>query len=589
MRLARACSFAIACWIAALPAFACDAIAPLATATRAIALPGSRPAEVTLPDKLDADLRRQGPRIRYTLDVSRCRGAAGSAIWLFRVGAPYRIEDDAGRPLTLLSARPMFRPEMFTSRGVPAQEGVYNGRIPAVFALPAGANHVQVELLTLAYIPAGIVRASTGPAHALLPVQSQAIEDVVAHADAASGVVLVLGMLAALLWFRRRADRGLLWLAIACGLWGLRGLLYFGHEVYWPPLVFEQFNSLNVLLTAGALCASVLWLLGRPTRTQLRTAAAATALGTAGLLLSFALPASAAPARAVSLAIGFLLTLATLAQVVRRRAELAPGHAVLLAFGLGGLLMCAVHDMLVVAGTLGPDSPSWVFWGFIALLVGFAVMSGQYVVSTLNRAERSNAELARHLAERERLLRDMHDGLGAQLMTTLRAVERGALQAPQLTQSLQDSLEELRLLMDSTDMGEYLPGALASWRNRWDARLEAAGVSLEWRIDDALDQVQLSGDTAMQVMRILQEGAANIVKHAKARNMAFSAQVRDAGERGTLCIEIADDGIGLPAEPSRPGGRGLKNMRLRAQQIGARLHVEPGQGGGTLVRLEVPL
>ena len=83
----------------------------------------------------------------------------------------------------------------------------------------------------------------------------------------------------------------------------------------------------------------------------------------------------------------------------------------------------------------------------VALLVGFAAMSGQYVVLTLNRAERSNEELEQHVArkttelehsytllreserdtaraqERERLLRDMHDGLGAQLMTALRGVE----------------------------------------------------------------------------------------------------------------------------------------------------------------------
>jgi signal transduction histidine kinase len=91
-------------------------------------------------------------------------------------------------------------------------------------------------------------------------------------------------------------------------------------------------------------------------------------------------------------------------------------------------------------------------------------------------------------------------------------------------------------------------------------------------------------------MRILQEGAANIVKHAQARRMAFSAGVTSIGGADTLCIEISDDGIGLPPEADRrTGSRGLKNMRLRAQQIGARLRVEAAPEGGTVVRLELPV
>ncbi|QJW83275.1 hypothetical protein HK414_00490 [Ramlibacter terrae] len=170
-----------------------------------------------------------------------------------------------------------------------------------------------------------------------------------------------------------------------------------------------------------------------------------------------------------------------LVAVARRRAQLARWHVGTLFTGLGGLLFCAVHDVLVIGGQLGPMEPSYVFWGFATMLVGFAAMSGQYVVLTLNRAERSNEELEAHVRrktaeleqsyarlratedeaartqERERLLRDMHDGLGAQLMTMLRGVERDALPPPQLRQSLQDSIDELRLLMDSTDRATTCP------------------------------------------------------------------------------------------------------------------------------------
>lgn len=570
---------------------------------------------VALPDSLPPAARDENQRIRYTLDVAACAGSPAAALWLFRVGAPYRLWDQDGRELPLLSARTMMRPELVLGQRASAQQALYNGRIPALFGLQPGTRSVTVELQTLAFLPAGIVRASVGPAQALLPVQAQAVDEVVAHADTAAQVVLVLGALALLLWLQRRRDRSLMWLAVACGLWGLRGLLYFGHSVYLPPTAFEQFNPLNVLLASSALTASVLALTDGLVRSSARLLAGATALGVLALAAAQVAGEGALAARALVLVLSAALITGLLVRIWRVRSRLAPREVAILVGALGGLLLCAAHDMMVVRGALPPDSGSWVFWGFVAMLVGFCVMSGQYVVLTLNRAERSNEELEAHVArktaelelsyarlresereaartqERERLLRDMHDGLGAQLMTALRGVERGALGPAQVAQSLQDGLDELRLLMDSTDMGHYLPGALAAWRNRWDARLQAAGVRLHWRIDESMDAVQLPGDSALQVLRILQEAATNIVKHAGARNMVLDARVLQEGGAPLLRIAIEDDGCGLAGEASaRAGARGLKNMRHRALAIGAELRLDGAQGGcGTRVELSLAL
>lgn len=595
---------------------ACTTRSPLAAAERTVSRAQVPPATTTvaLPDDLPPALRVESVRLRYTLDVGRCAGARNAALWLFRVGAPFTVHDDAGRPLTLLSAGGRLPTDQWVARLAASERAVYNGRIPALFALEPGTRSVRVDLLTLPFIPAGIVAAEAGPTNLLLPVQARTLEGVVAFADIASGVVLVLGALALLLWTRRQADRSLLWLAVACGLWGWRGLAYFAPQVPFAPALFEQFNPLNVLLAAAAVSASVLSLLDAWTPRLRRLLWIATAACVAALALSVAFGRGGLPARALSLAAGFVMIAGLLVAVWRRRERLAQWHVGTLFTGLGGLLFCAVHDVLVIAGLLGPTEPSYVFWGFAAMLVGFAAMSGQYVVLTLNRAERSNEELEAHVRrksteleqsyarlrateaeaartqERERLLRDMHDGLGAQLMTMLRGVERDALAAPQLRQSLQDSIDELRLLMDSTDLGHYLPGALAAWRNRWDHRLQAAGVRLEWHIGDGLDDVHLTGEVALQVMRILQEAAANIVKHAQARRMVLDAQVRHAAAGATLVIAIRDDGRGLQLQGERAGSRGLANMRHRAGQIGADLAVGPcSDGPGTEVVLWLPL
>ena len=572
---------------------------------------GTRP--VSLPDNLPRALRNEQVHLRYTLDVSPCAGSPAAALWLFRVSAPYRVTV-AGKPLALLNARALLSPELFGA-GPLTVEGVHNGRIPALFALPPGTTRVDVELLTLPFLPSGIVRAQIGPTDLLLPAQAGAVELAVAYIDSASAVLLVVSLLALALWLPRRADRSLAWLAVACGLWGMRGLVFFGHKVYLQPMAFEQFNSLNVLLTSSALSAALLHVLGGVRRREARAIAAAVAVGAAAFLLAAWAGRGGSAARALALFLPFCMVSWVLWRAWHSRSAAASrGNAMIIA-GLGILLASGAHDLLLLWGLLPADWPSILFWGFVVLLMGMAAASGRYVVLTLNRAERSNEELELHVArkteelehsyarlreseqegarvqERERLLRDMHDGLGAQLMTALRGVERGALAPAQVAQSLQDSLDELRLLMDSADMGHYLPGALAAWRNRWDGRLAAAGVTLDWRIDESLDQVQLSSEKALQVMRILQEAATNVVKHSQARHMTLAAQVREQDGRPALCIEIADDGIGLgPAAPGT-GARGVKNMHYRAREIGAVLSVvnRAAPLKGCLVVLAVPL
>ncbi len=594
---------------------ACDQPQPVASAERVIGpRAGGSPerATITLPDRLGLRERAADLAVRYRIDTRSCQGRVDAALRFFRVGASFSVHDEQGRPLTLLSTGGRIElADLLPARLLPAQP-IHNGRIPSLFALPADTRWVEVTLAAPSYIPSGLVQAELGSAQALLPRHAASLENVVAFADAASGVALVMGVLALVLWLPRRGDRALLWLAIACGLWGVRGLAYFSPTVPVTPLLFEQFNPVNILLAQAAVAAGVMALL-RVTQRRLHLLLwGATGLSAAVLILATLAGVGVIQTRALC----FLVTTIILVSLIVGGWRLRRQSGWRLALMLGSLvtlLGCAMHDVLVMTGRLPASEPSYVFWGFVIMLVAFATLSAQYVVAMLNRAERTNEELERHVRaktaeleqsyarlrererdsartqERERLLRDMHDGLGAQLMTALRGLERGALSPPQIRQSLQDSLDELRLLMDSTDMGHYLPGALAAWRNRWDHRLAAAGVQLAWRIDESLDEVQLPSDSALQVMRILQEAVTNIVKHAHARHMELSARV-DAGSPPLLVIAIRDDGRGLPPAAERPGARGLKNMAHRAGQIGGEVVVSARTDApGTEVLLRVPL
>ncbi len=581
-------------------------------ARRVVMLDGRQVADETvrLPDHLPLAWRNERVRITYTLDVAACTQGDSPALWVFRAGAPYQMLVD-GQPLGSLiehRAQGAWGP---LAEHTPAL--VYNGRIAALFALPMHAAQVQVVLVAMPFMPSGLVLAHAGPTNQLLPLALGGIEAVVGLTDAAAGLMLVLALLAMVLWMQRPHDLGFLWMTLASVSWSLRALAYFGSPIRIPPMWFEQFNPLNIMLTALAMCAATLSTIvvrkqdfarGRLPdwrSTPRRVMVFMLVSGCAAFVAAELTGTGAWLARGYAQLCALLLSLWTLWWVWSGQLRMGRWHRVGLIAGYLMLVGSAVHDMALVSGHLPPTGPSYLFWGFVVLLVIYAVISGDYIISTLNRAENTNQELEQRVAqkstalehsyaqlrqselaaaqtsarqhERERLLRDMHDGLGAQLMTALRGVERDALSREQIAQSLLDGLDELRMLMDSTDMGSDLSVALAAWRNRWDARLDAVEVHLHWHVDDALEGVGLTSDQLLQVMRVLQEAATNVVKHAQAHNMHVRAELwHDDGERA-LVITLQDDGIGLPSLDHLPGQRGLQNMRHRAGVIGARLDI----------------
>ena len=621
-------------WAQATDSEACTAAQPITQARRIVTQGGQvlADARVALPDRLPLAWRNERVHVSYELDVAACANQLSASLWLFRVGAPFQARVN-GQALPSLLKRSPLEP-MALGGASPAAEhaSLFNGRIPALLALPAGARQVRIDLLTLPYIPSGLTLVQAGPTNLLLPIAVQSVEDVVGYADAAAGVLLVLALMALVLWPQRPHDMGFFWMTLACASWSLRARTYFDSSVHMPPLLFEQLNPLNILLTAVALCAATLSTMvprdrasaasAKPDWRRLprRVLVVMVVTGCVGFALAQALGQGALLARAYAQACAAGLSLWTLWWLWSGRLRMVGWHRVGAICGYIGLVGSAAHDMFLVTGTIPATGPSYLFWGFTVLLVVYAVITGDYIISTLNRAENSNQELERRIAdksaeldlsymqlrkkeiadvrasasqqERERLLRDMHDGLGAQLMTALRGVERSALSREQIAQSLQDGMDELRMLMDSADMGSDLSGALAAWRNRWDTRLGAAGVQLHWHLDDSVDGIGLSSDTLLQIMRVLQEAATNVVKHARARNMFVQARVVHAGPgASTLVIELRDDGNGLSAQPPSPGQRGLKNMHHRAALIGARLDISSvaGPSGGCHVRLALPL
>jgi PAS domain S-box-containing protein len=84
---------------------------------------------------------------------------------------------------------------------------------------------------------------------------------------------------------------------------------------------------------------------------------------------------------------------------------------------------------------------------------------------------------------------------------------------------------------------------------------------------------------SVHLYRIVQEAVGNAVKHAQARRIDISLA---ANERD-LILRVKDDGIGIPAEPPKEKGVGLRIIRYRVSAIGGSLTIQTGPGGGTSI------
>ncbi len=191
----------------------------------------------------------------------------------------------------------------------------------------------------------------------------------------------------------------------------------------------------------------------------------------------------------------------------------------------------------------------------------------------------SFAEFGRAVAEeRARVAREIHDGLAQYLFavsTHASMLESGApldQTLPKLKEAAAAAQQEARFAVLALSSASGTAPFDAALR-RYVEFLTADGV-LE--VDVEIDPViLLAPDEQIEVFRIVQEGLANVRKHAGAQR----AEVWIGQRLGRRIVSVRDDGTGFDGG-ERAAGQGLKNMRLRAQSIdgGLTLRSRPGRG-----------
>ncbi len=186
-------------------------------------------------------------------------------------------------------------------------------------------------------------------------------------------------------------------------------------------------------------------------------------------------------------------------------------------------------------------------------------------------------------SERARIMQDMHDGMGAHLLSVLTLARNSAIPREAIGATVELAIEDLRLMIDSLDsVGDTLDFALGQFRERAEAKLRAARMELVWRNSLGKASLALPPGTILAIYRIMQEAINNAVRHSNGRVVEIVIRHH---EDGGASIDIRDDGT-----TDRSGwkpGRGLANMERRARQIGGSISVD-ADDRGTCVRLILP-
>jgi len=621
--------------LALLLAFAAAAALPPASAVElreALLLENGRERPVMLPDSWEASAPQRRGTVRYRLLLpDAALRWPPSALFVPRAGNAYGL---ALNDQTLLSAGDVRRGE-----GEPS-------RSPLLLPLPPGVlresgNVLDIELSGEPWREPGLSAVWVGPMDELQPLYARLHDHQVRGAWLVAASATVMGALALLLaWRARRFVYACFGAASLLWAWRMSGMQVDGGP--WTPLgtvlLHASYAWFAVLMALYALAA-----VGRDT-TAVRAALSAWAVAALGLAAG--LVVFEAPLARTLLLVGTLLVAVWLLAVLlvtawRQRSS----AALLLALATSVSGAVGARDFWVFRVLHDYGALTWSRYTILLLLAVLAwLLVDEFARSSaallalnrdlLDRVASKEAELQRAfeatrerdrvqavLSERDRILREMHDGLGGRLVAALALtsqvarqagvpavpadapggtpapppVDGAALQEPlrELKMTLDDCLVELRLALDSLETERRpLVEALGELRFRVEPTLRAAGVRLVWQVADAASEVELPASETLHALRIVREALTNVIKHAHATVAWLRLEARPDGG---LVLAVLDNGLQQRASDEQSplplfvpktvvhGGRGLANMERRARSLGGTLESGPHPEGWAVV------
>lgn len=429
--------------------------------------------------------------------------------------------------------------------------------------------------------------------------------------QAAIIILVVMGLFIGLLWWHRRGDSLYGWYAGAALIWATYSLNLVIQNIPVPTAVWDwaKYTSILWLPVFATLFNHRFLGLQRP---RLERTLVAVALAGAVALAIVPVPWLYPLGMRVTSTTALLLGLYPVGLLLLHSWRSVRLDVLLLMTSGALMIVLGTHDLLVVNSLIGRSDGMFLHYAAPLVLGAYGWILLRRFVTALTESETLGRDLAQRVEERTRdlaksheqlralerqhvlteerarIMRDMHDGLGGHLVAALAALERAPAGETLLRKSLEQALDELRVMIDSLEEvdGDLLT-LLGMLRQRLEPRLTHAGIAVRWQVRPVPALAELNPQLALQVLRIAQEAITNIIKHARATTLTLTTEPMNTGDGCTwVQIEISDDGCGL--RDTNGGGRGLQNMRQRAAAIGARLTIEQRERG-TAVVLQLPV
>lgn len=227
------------------------------------------------------------------------------------------------------------------------------------------------------------------------------------------------------------------------------------------------------------------------------------------------------------------------------------------------------------------------FWLIISNFIS-GLQNQEFLTQSLNKkvAEKS-AELADNFAnlsriknqesiakERTRIMMDLHDGIGGQLVSTLAYMRSSQNKDEKVVAALEDALRDLALVLDSVENNDSITTLLGMLRTRLEGLLAKHKLDFDWQIHGEPEISHPSPSNNLHITRIVQEAITNVIKHAKADTITVYADESK--------IEISDNGCGFDISDLRSTnstGHGIESMRNRAVDINVPLDITSDNSG----------
>lgn len=541
---------------------------------------GSLWMPVALPDSWRAPERwRQGLEGWYRFPLPAGRPADPMSVYLWRFS---------------MNAAVWFNGEWIGDGGSFEEPVARHWNRPLMLALPgalwreAGDSRGNQLLVRLRVYPGfgHLMPPAIGPTDELRPDYERRLLVQITLSQVAAGVSLLTLITALLLWAVDRQDPARLPFIGLAAVWLTYSLNYFIVDLPMPAARWWALVHSAIDATPYFLVCFLHRLMG-VRRPRVERVLGLMTLAAAAFYITADLPALAR----WNPAIHALMVWPALYLVIwlardgwRRRSAEAAIYATTIALVFAG----SVYDQLLNA-RLVPDlwrSATYIahltvpllflmFIGHLALRVAAGVQAVRAANRQLEGRISAAAAAMAVTSERERIYRDLHDHLGARLLSMVHSA-RDPAQAEQA----RGALAQMRQLIAASDArGGLLSELAAEWRVETELRCEDAGLAVDWRVDgDGL----LSGRQRHALEAMMRELVSNVIRHAGATRLTVAWQATASAWQ----LEVCDDGGGIA--PTCPEGHGMAAVRDRARELGGQAQWQAHAPSGSCCRVLLP-